>query len=111
MSRDALKYLHDVLDSIAALELHLQAVSGFEEYQANQMVVDAVERRLSIIGEAMWKVEKLDPSLAIQHKQRIISLRHKLIHDYDLIDGPIIWAICKKDLPLLKTDVERILQA
>ena len=54
---------------------------------------DAVERRLAIIGEALWKIDKINPHNNITDKRKIIGLRHILTHDYDLVSPDIIWKI------------------
>lgn len=46
----------------------------------NITITDAAEKRLAIIGEAVWKVTKNDNSIKISDYKKIISLRHILIH-------------------------------
>ncbi len=70
-----------------------------------------MERRLSIIGEALWKIDKMDKDAAITDKQRVIGLRHILTHEYDLESVEIIWKIIEKNLPLLKEEVDKILNS
>ena len=105
MSPEARKFLHDIVESIDIVESYLCTVAQFEDYKGDLKTIDAVERRLAIIGEALWKADKSDKALAISNKAKIISLRHILIHDYDLIEDETIWVICKKHLPLLKAEV------
>ena len=54
---------------------------------------DAVKRRLAIIGEALWKINKIDPENNITERRKIIGLRHILTHDYDLVSPDVIWQI------------------
>ncbi len=105
MKTDIIKYLEDILLSIEAIELHLKETTELKEYQNNLTVIDAVERRLSIIGEALYKVNKLNPILLITDKSKIVSLRHILIHEYDLIEDATIWNIVHKNLPVLKREI------
>ena len=86
MNPDVLKYAQDILDSIGKIEVHLSTVSTVTQYSSNITVVDAVERRLAIIGEALWQINKIEPSLSVTDQNKIIGLRHILVHDYDLID-------------------------
>ena len=109
MNREVAKLTQDIFNSILLIEDHLQNIPTLSAYKKNNMAIDAVERRLAIIGEAMWKADKLDNSLIISDKKRIISLRHILVHDYDLIEDETIWMICKKRLPVLKTEIQSIL--
>ena len=54
---------------------------------------DAVKRRLAIIGEALCKINKIDPENNITERRKIIGLRHILTHDYDLVSPDVIWQI------------------
>ncbi len=111
MNRDVVKLIQDVLDRIALIESHLEHITTFSDYNSDIKTVDAVERRLAIIGEALWKADKMEPSILVSDKKRIISLRHILVHDYDLVDDATIWLICQKSLPILKAEVETILNS
>lgn len=72
--------------------------------------MDAVERRLAIIGEAMYKVNKINKQIQISNKTKIISLRHILVHDYDLIEDATIWNIVHYHLPVLEAEVTHLLK-
>lgn len=109
MQHEVSKYLEDIIESISRIEEYTQAIKQFAEFKTNKMMYDAVQRRLGIIGEAMWKADKLNKNLPIIEKQKIISLRHILIHDYDLIDPAIVWTILQKHLPQLKQETMKIL--
>ena len=109
MSIDIRKYLEDILLSINAIEFHTQKVSNLQEYENNLTVTDAVERRLGIIGEALFQLNKVDNQIPITNKSKIISLRHTLVHSYDLIEDATIWNIIFKHLPVLKLEVTAIL--
>jgi uncharacterized protein with HEPN domain len=47
--------------------------------------------------------------LTLNNKNKIISLRHIIIHDDDLVEDSYIWIICKKHLPAVKTEIHSIL--
>ena len=111
MNREVAKLIQDVFDSIVLIEDHLQNVQTLAAYETNMMAIDAVERRLAIIGEALWKADKIDPALIVSDKKRIISLRHIIVHDYDLLENATIWLICKRNIPILKTEVEALLNS
>lgn len=110
MNPDVLKYLQDILDSIGRIEWHIRSINSITEFSANVTVTDAVERRLAIIGEALWKAKKIDDSVVITDEKRIIGLRHILVHDYDYIDDPTIWKICQNNLPILKQEVLNLIE-
>ena len=110
MVKNAKAFLIDIHASIDIIEKHIDNINSRNEYQNNFLVSDAVERRLAIIGEALSKALKLDSSIKVSHHKKIIALRHILVHDYDLIENETIWVICKKHIPILKTEVEQLLK-
>jgi len=110
MSPDIVKYLEDVKISIQDIQNFIVDISTSHEYKTDIKTKSAVERKLAIIGEALNKISKIDSSLPITNKIKIIGLRHILVHDYDLINSETIWQIVTKNLPLLQAEVEQILK-
>ena len=110
MNPDVLKYVQDILDSISKIDFHLSTVSTVTQYSSNVTIVDAVERRLAIIGEALWQINKIDPLVNVTDQNKIIGLRHILVHDYDLIDDPTIWRMCQNNLPVLKNEIRGLIE-
>ena len=98
MNAESTKLLYDILDGISKIGLHIQNIHSSVEFIQNVTVTDAVERRLSVIGEALWKVSKIDKSISVTGQKSIISLRHIIIHDYDMIDKGTLWRIIQNDL-------------
>ncbi len=78
------------------IESHLNGIRSFKEYALNLTVIDAVERRLAIIGEALRKASQLNTNISVSDQNKIIGLRHILVHDYDLINNASIWKSCKR---------------
>ena len=70
----------------------------------------AVERGISIIGEALYKANKIDNKLSISNLKNIIGMRHIVIHDYDIIEAERLYITIKKYIPILKTEIEKILE-
>jgi uncharacterized protein with HEPN domain len=106
MNPDYTKYIQDILDSIKMIEFHLTEIKTFTDYASNFTVIDAVERRLAIIGEALWKASKLNEKILVTDQNKIIGLRHILVHDYDLIDDASIWKITQNNLKALKEEIQ-----
>ncbi len=71
MSPEISKLLNDIFKSICVIEDHLQNISTLNAYSNDIKTVDAVERRLAIIGEALWKADRMDASLIVSDKKKI----------------------------------------
>lgn len=103
------KFLFDIHECIGSIESYLGEKRDFKTFIANKMLRRAIEREFEIIGEAMNRLEQLDPTIAISNKRQIIDLRNKVIHGYDKIDNKIIWGVIIRHLPKLKKEVKTIL--
>lgn len=111
-NRNVKKYLYDIKQSIDSINEYLGNNRDFFKYQENKQLRRAVERELEIIGEAVNKALLVEPELAtsIQDARRIVDLRNYVIHGYDKIDDVIIWGVISKNLPLLKNQIEKLLE-
>ena len=104
------KYLIDIINSANTLLQFADTLQSLRQYeQTNLLTKDGVCRRLAIVGEAMNKLMVLEKTIIISDLKKIIGLRHIIVHDYDKIDDAIIYAILKKNLPVLKSEVQNIL--
>ncbi|AFY81523.1 HepT-like ribonuclease domain-containing protein [Oscillatoria acuminata] len=102
-------YLSNIKECIEKVEIYTQ--EGKAVFMTNAMMQDAVIRNLEIIGEA---TKRVSPDLRNQYSnipwRQMAGLRDVLIHDYLRIDLQEIWEVIETDLPLLKPQVETILQ-
>lgn len=57
----------------------------------------------------MSKILKSSSPISINNSRKIVDTRNKIIHGYDEIEPENIWNIIINYLPLLKTEVESIL--
>ena len=109
MQREILKYLLDIQVSINSIYDYIGDNRNLSDYKANKLLRRGVERELEIIGEAINRILKIDDSLEISESRRIVDLRNWVIHGYDRVDDIIIWGIISKDLPLLKKQVDKLI--
>lgn len=109
MELKALKYLFDIQASITSIYEYLGEKRDFNDYKANKLLRRGVERELEIIGEAASQLLKIDSNIEIDNARKIVDLRNLVIHSYDSVDDIIIWGIINNHLPLLKTQVEKLL--
>src|SRR5207244_10935024 len=89
------------------------ARQSLADYATDAMLRSAVERQFEIIGEALSKLLKVEPSMAatITDSKRIISFRNVLIHGYATVSNEAVWTIVEKNLPVLHREVAQLLLA
>jgi uncharacterized protein with HEPN domain len=104
------KFLYDIQESIASIEKYLGDKRDFKIYLTDKMLRRAVEREFEIIGEAISRIEKIDPTINISSKKQIINMRNRVIHGYDKIDNEIIWGTIVRHLPTLKIEIDNLLK-
>lgn len=101
-----------LLDIIQAAEHILAFTDGVsaEELAADKLRYFAVVKNVEIIGEAayMLSMEFKDRHKSIPWKD-IIAMRHVLVHGYATILPERLWNTALTDVPLLKRQVEAIL--
>lgn len=104
------KYLNDIYESIKQRDSYFDnAPRRFDVYCNTPMMQRAIQMNISIIGEAMNRLLKLNPELPITKARKIVDTRNYVIHGYDSVSHDMIWSIVIKHLPLLKAEVEKIL--
>jgi uncharacterized protein with HEPN domain len=52
---------------------------------------------------------QIDSRIIISNSRRIIDLRNWVIHGYDKVDDVIIWGIITRDIPILKSEIEKLI--
>lgn len=104
-------FFYDIREAISLLT---EFTSGktFDDYMHDAMLRPAVERELQIVGEAITQVARIDPQTAagISGFRRIIAFRNILIHGYADVDNTLVWDVVEAKLPLLKREIELLLQ-
>ena len=103
------KYLDDILYAIELIEEFISNINSYSEYSDDKKTSSAVERQLSIIGEAVNKFDKSNPNINLKHVSQIVGLRNRIIHAYDSVDDSVVWAIIKKHIPILKEEIINLL--
>jgi len=109
MTEKDLKYLSDILQAIELIESFTESIAEFDEYDKDLKTQSAVERQLSIIGEAVNKIDFLNPDSSLENARKIVGFRNRLIHAYGSIDQSIVWAIIKNHLNPLKDEISQLI--
>jgi uncharacterized protein with HEPN domain len=108
--REPALLLEDMLEAIDKI-LKYTSEMNTEFFLSDSKTIDAVVRNLEIIGEA---ANHLPESFKLKHSainwRQIVGLRHRIIHDYFGVDVEIIWKIVKKDIIVLKKNIQSLLK-
>ena len=102
--------LRHILEAIGKIETYLQ---GFDEdkFRQDEKTLSAVVWQLAVIGESVANLTRdlrsANPQVAWN---KISGTRNHLIHGYFSIDFDIVWDTTQNDLPILKKQIEEILE-
>ena len=104
-------WLYDILNAITEIEsFFIDKPKYFADYQKDIRTKRAVERNIEIIGEATNRILKCDKTIELSNSQKIVDARNRIIHGYDSISDETIWGIVIKHIPLLKKEVQSLLE-
>jgi uncharacterized protein with HEPN domain len=110
MKRDIRLYLDDILDAIIKIDKFIEGLS-FEQFQDDEKTIDAVIRKLEVIGEATKNVPQDTRS---KHPdipwKEMAGMRDKLAHEYFGVRLDVVWSTIKTRLPQLRPMIHVVLQ-
>jgi uncharacterized protein with HEPN domain len=103
-------WLFDILNSVNEIESYfVEKPKLFSEYQNDLKTKRAIERNIEIIGEAMNRILLKNQKIELTNSRKIVDTRNRIIHGYDSISDDMIWSIVINHLPILKKEVEILL--
>ena len=103
-------WLYDILNALNEIDsFFIDRPKEFTAYQNDLRTRRAVERNIEIIGEAMNRVLQRDLSIELPNSRKIVDTRNRIIHGYDTVSDDIIWGIVINHLPVLKQEIEKLL--
>jgi len=107
--REVRLFLSEMLESVEKIERYTAGLS-FEDFERQEMVVDAVVRNLEIIGEAAKHIpDNLREQYQTLEWSRVVGFRNIVIHEYFDVDLEIVWTIATQRLPDLKVVLQQML--
>ncbi len=110
MDRKLRKYLSDILSSIIEIESFMDnRPREYATFCNDILFRRGVERNMEIMGEAMNQVLKINPDIPITASRKIVDTRNFIIHAYDSLKPDILWGIVINHMPLLKMEIETLL--
>lgn len=84
---EVLAYLQDVLDAISDMQSCFEDFPNrYDLFEKDIMRKCVVERKVEIMGEAINRIKKSDPSVEIPNARAIIATRNRIIHSYDNVN-------------------------
>ncbi|MDQ6844054.1 MAG: DUF86 domain-containing protein [Bacteroidota bacterium] len=103
-------WLYDILNAIKEIETFLvDRPKDFIAYQKDLRTKRAIERNVEIIGEAMNRILIKDEAIEFSNARKIVDTRNRIIHGYDTVSDDIIWGIVIKHIPILKNEIQNML--
>jgi uncharacterized protein with HEPN domain len=81
----------------------------YDDFLEDRLLQLAIEREFEIIGEALYRLEKLEQEKLekrIPEYRKIIGFRNIIAHGYDIIDVAALWDFVKNRVPELLEKVE-----
>ena len=90
MKPEILTWLEDIDRSIREIYEFLPESQNFFLFENDLKTRKAIERNLEIIGEALNRILKLDPSIQITDSRKIVDTRNRIIHGYDSVTADIL---------------------
>ncbi|MDR3268662.1 MAG: DUF86 domain-containing protein [Tannerella sp.] len=111
MDKQTKKHLKDILIAIDEIEYFFETRPKlYAEFTNNLLLRRAIERNIEIIGEAMNRILKSESNITITNARKIVDTRNYVIHGYDTLTADILWSIVVNHLPVLKTEVNELLE-
>lgn len=111
MAKEINKYLEDIYTSISQIEETCDRFGRrFDVFLNDYVFRKFVERNIEIMGEAMNHILKIKPDVKITDARRIVATRNFVIHGYDILKPEMLWAIVINHLPILKGEIERLIE-
>jgi uncharacterized protein with HEPN domain len=110
MDEYILKYLQDVLDAIEELEDYFVGYpKRFDVFEKDRLRISAVERKVEIMGEAINRILKIDPTFELADAKEVVKTRNRVIHGYDSVEPEFLWGLIIRHIPILKDNINSIL--
>lgn len=103
-------FLEHILEAIEKINKYLEKLD-YKKFMDNDIIQDAISRRLEIIGEATKLLsDDLRKKFSEIPWKDIAGMRDKLIHGYFIVDLDEVWNTSKRDIPKLRENIKNIIK-
>lgn len=101
-------YLFDIYTAIEEIDSFFDGmIMDFVYFIKDKKTKRAVERNLTVIGEAANRIYKIDNTFQLPNIREIIATRNRIVHGYENVSDEILWTIIIDFLPELKASVKK----
>lgn len=90
-----------MLDCVEAIQNYTAGMSQ-PAFEGDGRTLDAVLRRLEVLGEAAGRPLRLNRPFPTLPLREVYDMRNALIHGYDGIDVSVVWKTILRDIPALR---------
>ncbi len=106
------KLLLDMLEAARSIATFVRGKS-FEDFCGDDQLRSSIFFKFIVIGEALSQLRLRNPELVegIAESQRIVGLRNQVVHGYGKLDDAISWRVIEQKIPVLISDVGKLLAA
>lgn len=110
MKRHYTLYIKDIFDAITKIEEYTKGMKG-TDFLRDGKTQSAVAWKVMTIGEAAKHVPR---SIRLKYKvvpwSDMAKMRDRITHTYFGVSYEIVWAVVKKELPVIKPMIKHILE-
>lgn len=107
--KEDVAYLWDML-SAGKEVMSFVAGKKWHDYERSVGLRRQVERSIELVGEAAKHVsEEFRSTHPHIPWTKIVRQRHRLAHDYDILDNAVIWRVATVYVPEMVNQIEQIL--
>lgn len=108
--RDDKERLRDILESIENIERRMP--SSRDAFMNDELIHVWMIHHITVIGEAAAGVsDDLKTRFHEVPWADVVAMRNVLVHQYFGVDPNVVWSTVDKDVPRLKSEMEKILAA
>jgi uncharacterized protein with HEPN domain len=103
--------LENILEYAKKIDGYFKNVKDYNSFENNIEKIEAIVLNYIQIGE---NAKKLDEDFIVNNPElklyKVIGLRNHMTHDYKGVSMKIIYDITKKDLPILISQINKLLK-
>lgn len=111
MRKDNKIPLKDVLNAAYKIDTFAQNLTREQFLETQELLKDGIIRNFEIIGEASRRLDKDFENKHPEYPLRdAITMRNKVIHEYEEVDYELVWDTMQQDIPHLIKITEKILR-